>query len=112
MTETPKTLGQACPDAGEEAALYTAPTCLFAMLRSVDVCNQNATAALVRIRIAVANADLDPKQYVEYDTRIPSGYGSVSLLKGYPLQATDVVYVYSDIGGVSFTASGDLVTAS
>ena len=110
MTTTPRIFAQIKPqDLVNSTRLYTVTAAHQAQL-TVFVCNQ--TNALEFFRIAVVPAPAagitisqpDISNYIAYDTQlIGNGVFAVS---GIGLNSGDMIYVKSQFGGISFTATG------
>lgn len=109
MAESLKVLGQACPNANAPAALYTVPALKSAVLSKMTICNQNTATAKVLAWVGVAGAGTDVKQYIAYNMLVLAGFPPADIMAGFALGAGDVIHVQSDIGGVSFNATGSEV---
>jgi hypothetical protein len=105
MATTYRVLGQSNPSATTATSLYTVPAATQAIVSTLTVCNQAATAATYRIAVRVAGAALAANQYVAYDVSLP-GNASDTLTLGITLGATDVITVYASSANVSFAAFG------
>ena len=100
-----KVLGQSNPAATTATTLYTVPAATQAIVSTVTVCNQTATAGTYRIAVRVAGAALAAAQYLAYDVSLP-GNASDTLTLGITLGATDVITVYASAATFSFNAFG------
>jgi len=100
-----KVLGQSNPSATTATSLYTVPAATQAIVSTITVCNQAATAATYRIAVRVAGASLTASQYIAYDVSLP-GNASDTLTLGVTLGATDVITVYASTATMSFNAYG------
>ena len=105
MPTTYKVLGQSNPSATTATSLYTVPAATHAIVSTITVCNQAATAATYRIAVRVAGASLTASQYIAYDVSLP-GNASDTLTLGVTLGATDVITVYASTATMSFNAYG------
>lgn len=105
MPTTYKVLGQSNPSATTATTLYTVPSSTQAVVSTITVCNQAATAATYRIAVRVAGASLAASQYIAYDVSLP-GNATDTLTLGVTLGATDVITVYASSATVSFNAYG------
>jgi hypothetical protein len=105
MATTYKVLGQVNPAATTATTLYTVPAATQAIVSTVTVCNQTATAGTYRIAVRVAGAALAAAQYLAYDVSLP-GNASDTLTLGITLGATDVITVYSSAATFAFNAFG------
>ena len=105
MATNYKVLGQSNPAATTATTLYTVPAATQAIVSTVTVCNQTATAGTYRIAVRVAGAALAAAQYLAYDVSLP-GNASDTLTLGITLGATDVITVYASAAAFSFNAFG------
>ena len=109
MPTTYKVLGQVAPSATTLTTLYTAPASTQAVVSTISVCNQSATATTFRIAIRVAGAGISGEDYIAYDSTI-SGNDTTFITVGITLAATDVISVYSTAATVSFNAFGSEIS--
>ena len=105
MPTTYKVLGQSNPSATTATTLYTVPASTQAIVSTITVCNQAATAATYRIAVRINGATLAASQYVAYDVSLP-GNASDTLTLGITLGAADVITVYASTATMSFAAFG------
>lgn len=105
MATTYKTLGQNNPTATTATTLYTTPSSTSAVVSTIQVCNQAATAATFRIAVRPTADVLAAKHYLLYDTTIPANDG-ISLTLGISLAAGELLVVYASTGTMSFSAFG------
>jgi len=105
MATNYKVLGQSNPAATTATTLYTVPAATQAIVSTITVCNQTATAGTYRIAVRVAGAALAAAQYLAYDVSLP-GNATDTLTLGVTLGATDVVTVYASAATFSFNAFG------
>lgn len=105
MAETIKVLGQANPAATTLTALYTVPGSTYATASTLAICNRTTSPKTVRVSVAVGGAADDLKQYIFYDLMVLKN-DSVFVTIGLTLAAGDVVRVYTDAIGVSFSLFG------
>ena len=105
MATAYKVLGQSNPSATTATSLYTVPAATEAIVSTLTVCNQNASAGTYRIAVRPAGAALAKQHYVAYDVSLP-GNASDTLTLGITLAATDVVTVYASSADFSFAAFG------
>lgn len=101
-----KVLGQANPSATTATTLYTVPSAKSAVISTLVVCNQSATAATYRVAVRPAGASLAAQHYIAYDVAV-AGNDSTGLTLGITLATTDVVTVYASTATLSFSAFGD-----
>jgi hypothetical protein len=105
MATNYKVLGQSNPAATTATTLYTVPAATQAIVSTITVCNQTATAGTYRIAVRVAGAALAANQYLAYDVSLP-GNATDTLTLGVTLGATDVVTIYASAATFSFNAFG------
>jgi hypothetical protein len=105
MPTTYKVLGQSNPSATTATSLYTVPASTQAIVSTITVCNQAASAATYRIAVRINGATLAASQYVAYDVSLP-GNASDTLTLGITLGAADVITVYASTATMSFAAFG------
>ena len=109
MATNYKVLGQVIPSAATATTLYTVPASTQAVVSTITVCNQAATAATYRIAIRVAGASLATSQYIAYDVSLPAN-ASDTLTLGITVGATDVITIYSSTATMSFSAFGSEIS--
>lgn len=101
-----KVLGQSNPSATTATTLYTVPSAKSAVVSSLTICNQTATAATFRIAVRPAGATLAAVHYVAYDVTVGAS-DTTALTLGITLATTDVITVYASTATLSFHAYGD-----
>lgn len=101
-----KVLGQVNPSATTATTLYTVPSSKSAVVSSLTICNQTATAATFRVAVRPAGATLAALHYVAYDVTVGAS-DTTALTLGITLATTDVVTVYASTATLSFHAYGD-----
>jgi hypothetical protein len=101
-----KVLGQVIPSATTATTLYTVPSAKSAVISTLTICNQAATAATFRVAVRPAGATLATLHYVAYDVTVGAS-DTTALTLGITLATTDVVTVYASTATVSFHAYGD-----
>ena len=104
-----KILSQTKPTAASLTDSYTVPAATSAVISSIIVCNQSATATSFRISIAVAGLADTAKQYTHYDVPIGGNETYIATI-GIGLQTTDVVRVYNTLATCSFIITGIEIT--
>lgn len=105
MATAYKVLGQSNPSATTVTTLYTVPSATQAVVSTIVICNQTATAATYRIAVRPAGASLAAVHYVAYDITVGAS-DSTALTLGITLATTDVITVYASTATLSFTAFG------
>lgn len=107
MTTTYKVLGQANPSANTDTTLYSASSA--AVCSTLTICNTGVTSATVRAAVRVANASIETKQYLVYDTSI-NPTESLFLTLGITVANTDVITVRANTGNVAFGVFGSEIS--
>jgi len=105
MATTYKVLGQVNPAATTATTAYTVPSATQAVVSTIVICNQAATAATYRIAVRVAGATLSAEEYIVYGATVPAS-DSTFMTIGLTLGATDVVTVYASSATLSFNLFG------
>lgn len=105
MADAAKVLSQSKPNATTLTDSYTVPGATSAVVSSIVVCNQSATATSFRISLAVAGAGDTAAQYLYYDTPIGGNDTFIATI-GIGLATTDVVRVYNALATLSFNVLG------
>lgn len=100
-----KILGQVNPIASTDDMLYVVPAGNTAIISTINICNQSNIAATFRLAVRRANAALEAKQYIAYDTFL-AGNDSMALTMGITLAATDTVSCRANTSTVGFSAFG------
>jgi glucose-6-phosphate dehydrogenase assembly protein OpcA len=109
MPTTYKVLGQVNPSATTATTLYTVPSATSAVVSTIVIANQTATAATFRIAVRPAGASLAALHYVAYDVTVGAS-DSTALTLGITLATTDVVTVYASTATLSFAAFGSEIS--
>ncbi len=109
MASTYKVLSQTIPSATTLTDSYTVPGATQAVVSTITVCNQAASAATYRLQIAVAGAASATKQYIAFDVALGAN-STQTLTLGVSLGASDVVRVYASTAMVSFNIYGVEIT--
>lgn len=109
MANTYKVLGQSNPSATTLTSLYTVPSSTSAVVSTIAICNQAASAGTFRVAIRPAGASIAAQHYIAYDSAIAAN-DTVFLTLGVSLATTDVVSVYASSASQSFSAFGSEIT--
>ena len=99
-----KVLGQSKPTAATNADLYTVPAGKEAVVSTLSICNQGASASF-RVAVRPAGATLADQHYIVYDAALNAS-DALFLTVGLTLEAGDVVTVYVNTANVSFGLFG------
>lgn len=102
---TYKVLGQSNPSATTATTLYTCGAASGAVISTITVCNQAASAGTYRIAVRPAGAALAAQHYVAYDVTIAAN-DTTAVTLGITLANTDVVTIYASSATMSFAAFG------
>jgi glucose-6-phosphate dehydrogenase assembly protein OpcA len=105
MATTYKVLGQSNPSSATATTLYTVPSAKSAVVSTIAVCNQAATAATYRIAVRPAGATLAAQHYLAYDSSVTAN-NSTMITVGVTLATTDIITVYGSTATMSFSAFG------
>lgn len=109
MANAYKILGQSKPSATTLTDIYTVPAATSAIVSTITVCNQSATATSFRISVAPAGAADASSQYLYYDVAI-AGNDTFACTFGISLATTDKIRVYNTLATLSFTVTGVEIT--
>ena len=104
-----KVLGQSNPSATTATTLYTVPSATQAIVSTITVCNQAASAGTYRVAIRPDGASLAAQHYIAYDVSIPAN-STDTLTLGVTLGDTDVITVYASSASFSFGAFGSEIS--
>jgi hypothetical protein len=105
-----KVLGQSAPANTSNADLYTVPAATQAVVSTISVTNDTATAATARVFIRVAGAAAGLTNALVYDTSFPPN-STTALTFGITLGATDVISVRTGTAdALTFMAFGSEIS--
>jgi glucose-6-phosphate dehydrogenase assembly protein OpcA len=105
MATSYKVLGQVNPAATTATTAYTVPAATEAIVSSIVVANQAATAGTYRIAVRPDGDTLAAEHYLAYDISLPANT-SDTLTLGVTMDATDVITVYASSTDFSFNIFG------
>ena len=109
MPNVYKVLAQSNPSATTATTLYTVPAATSAVISTITVCNQAASAGSFRIAVRPAGAALAAQHYVAYDVAIAAN-DTTALTLGLTLATTDVITIYASSATMSFNAYGSEIS--
>ena len=109
MATAYKVLGQSNPAATTNTTLYTVPSATSAVVSSIVICNQTASAATYRIAVRPAGAAVASQHWIVYGATVAASDSTV-LTIGATLATTDVITVYASTANLSFTAFGSEIS--
>ena len=105
MATSYKVLGQVNPAATTATTVYTVAASTEAIVSSIVVANQAATAGSYRVAVRPNGDTLAAKHYLAYDISLPANT-SDTLTLGVTMDATDIITVYASSANFSFNAFG------
>lgn len=105
MASTYKVLAQVNPSATTATTAYTCGSASGAVVSTIAICNQAASAGTYRVAIRPAGATLATVHYVAYDVAIAAN-DTTALTLGITLANTDVVTVYCSSATMSISLFG------
>lgn len=94
---------QGTASTGTYATLYTTPAATEAVISSIVICNQSASAITVRIGLDTTAGTPGASEFLVYDAPI-AGNDTVSLTLGVSLPAERYIQISSSANTCSFTA--------
>jgi hypothetical protein len=105
-----KILGQSNPAATTETVLYTSPALTSAVVSTITICNQTATAATYRIAVRPsADGSTAAKHWIVYGATVGAS-DTTALTLGLTLAAGDTLRVYGSTANLSFSAFGSEIS--
>tara|TARA_R110002051_G_scaffold188844_2_gene258231 strand:- start:505 stop:834 length:330 start_codon:yes stop_codon:yes gene_type:complete len=105
MSDVIKVLGQADTAATTETTLYTVPNLAQTTVSSFVACNRTGSAITFRLRVNVAGASNDDKQFLYYDKSVAANSTFTAVI-GICLGQADVLKVYASAVNMSFNIFG------
>lgn len=103
--EIKKILGQSNPSATTGTIVYTVPDLKGAVISSIVVCNQAASAGTFRVYVTYAGNSPSALDYMYYDTAIGANE-SREIKCGITMSNADYVNVYASSATMSFQIFG------
>jgi|TARA_R110000787_G_scaffold131142_4_gene243051 hypothetical protein len=100
-----KVLGQLDAAATTQETLYTVPDLTQTTVSSFVACNRTGSAITFRLRINIAGAGDDDKQFLYYDKSVAANDTFTAVI-GMCFGQKDVVKTYSSAVNMSFTLFG------
>ena len=105
MSDIIKVLGQLDTAATTETTLYTVPNLAQTTVSSFVACNRTGSAITFRLRVNVAGASNDDKQFLYYDKSVAANSTFTAVI-GICLGQADVLKVYASAVDMSFNIFG------
>ena len=105
MSDIIKVLGQLDTAATTETTLYTVPNLAQTTVSSFVACNRTGSAITFRLRVNVAGASNDDKQFLYYDKSVAANSTFTAVI-GICLGQKDVLKVYASAVNMSFNIFG------
>lgn len=99
-----KILGQSKPSAATNTNLYTVPTAKEAVVSTLAICNDSASATAYRVAIS-ASASPTTSEYIVYGASVPAN-DTVFLTLGVAMETTKRIVVYAAAANLVFAAFG------
>jgi hypothetical protein len=105
-----KVLGQSAPANTSNTDLYTVPTARSAVISTLSITNDTASAATARIFIRVGGAAASLTNALVYDTSFAAN-STTALTFGITLAATDIITVQTSVANaLTFMAFGSEIS--
>ena len=105
MSDIIKVLGQLDCAATTQETLYTVPDLTQTTVSSFLACNRTGSAITFRLRINIAGAADDDKQFLYYDKSVAANTTFTAVI-GMCLGQKDVAKTYSSAANLTFTLFG------
>jgi hypothetical protein len=110
MATTYKILAQSAPVSNTNTLLYgPIGAGIQTVVSTIAICNRGNTSATYRISVRENGAADSTKQYLVFDSTIPST-STITYTLGITLKTGDAVYILASTGNVSFNAFGSEIT--
>ena len=105
MSDIIKALGQLDCAATTQETLYTVPDLTQTTVSSFLACNRTGSAITFRLRVNIAGASDDDKQFLYYDKSVAANTTFTAVI-GMCLGQADVMKTYASSANMSFTLFG------
>jgi hypothetical protein len=102
-TTTPRIFGQSKPLGTVDTALYVVPSNRQAQI-TIFIANQDGNFDTFQVALVQAGQTLTTARYIAFNT--PLMGNGVFALTGIGLNSQDTIFVRSNLGNLSFTATG------
>ncbi len=104
-----KILGNSFPSAATQTSIYTVPASTEAIISSIIVCNQSATATTFRVALLPGGGTVATTDYIYYDLPIDGNDTFIATI-GATLEAASEVEVYATLATLSFAVFGSEIS--
>ncbi len=108
MATTYKVLGQSKPSAATNTDLYTVGSGTAAVISTLAICNDSASATAYRVAVAAASTPTSA-EYIVYGASVPAN-DTVFLTIGVTAEAAKKLVVYAASANLVFSAFGSEIT--
>jgi hypothetical protein len=110
MPTTYKILAQSAPVSTTNTLLYgPVGTGIQTVVSTIAICNRGNVAATYRISVRENGAADSTKQYIVFDSTIPST-STITYTLGITLKAGDAIYILASTNNLSFNAFGSEIS--
>ena len=112
MATAYKVLGQLAPSATTETQLYLVPAATSAVVSTITICNQAASAATYRIAVVKSGGATSPAaalSWIVYGATVAAS-DTTALTLGVTLATGDQLRVYASSANLSFAAFGSEIS--
>jgi hypothetical protein len=112
MATAYKVLGQLAPSATTETQLYLVPAATSAVVSTITICNQAASAATYRIAVVKSGGSTSPAaalSWIVYGATVAAS-DTTALTLGVTLATGDQLRVYASTATLSFAAFGSEIS--
>ena len=112
LSTTYKVLGRIAPaTANTLSTLYTVPSNTSAVVSTLSICNQTASAGTYTVAIRPGGATIAPKHYIAYNATV-AAQDTIALTIGISLAQTDIVSVSASNTFTSFNLFGSEIATT
>jgi hypothetical protein len=110
MATTYKILAQSAPVTNTATLLYgPVGAGIQTVVSTIAICNRGNTASTYRISVRENGAADAPKQYLVFDSTVPS-VSTLTYTLGITLKTGDAIYVLASTNNLSFNAFGSEIS--
>lgn len=109
MARDYKVLGQSAPSATTNTDVYTVPSATKAVISTIVITNQAASAGTFRLAVRPDGATIEQKHYLAYDIPVAAN-DSTTLTLGITMDAADVLTAYCSSADMSINVFGSEIS--